>query len=292
MKKPLIWLSGRPWIALTLAAAYTVLIVWSHEAIQQAAFRAYDRFTRERVNVVVQMVGAALLILVVRFAVRAVRKSSQRSVSIAYGLLTAALIAASTLWLLFTDIEVVHFPQFAILAMLIFPAARCYTRTMFFTTLLGFADEAFQYYVSHPNWHIHLDFNDIILNVIGAGAGCLLLFLGGGNAVLRRERQPSFWKRRLRSPILWTTAALGALCASLWGAGLLTLYPRPDGTRPRFVIRRDGRPGQFWTTTSWGRRYHDFSPETALVVMAGIIGGYSLLDPIARRGASKSIETA
>lgn len=76
--------------------------------------------------------------------------------------------------LLVVNSEMVHFPQYALLALLIFPILKNIPETLFATIFLGILDEGYQYFVLAPEKTAYMDFNDIWLNTIGAGFGVLL----------------------------------------------------------------------------------------------------------------------
>lgn len=78
--------------------------------------------------------------------------------------------------------ELAHYPQYALLAWLL---ARAYDperqrwisgRILFWTALLGMFDELQQYVWIAPAYGMHLDFNDILVNLVGAAAGVMLYY--------------------------------------------------------------------------------------------------------------------
>jgi len=79
---------------------------------------------------------------------------------------------------LFHPNEYIHYPQYAILAVLL---ALCidphrisvpWMRILFWTSLLGFFDEMNQYFYLCKSYGDYLDFNDALMNLLGAQAGC------------------------------------------------------------------------------------------------------------------------
>ncbi len=84
----------------------------------------------------------------------------------------AFLTLASQRWLLVSNIELVHFPQFALLAVLFLFAGFGAKLAWLLAALAGFADESYQHFVLYrdtPN--TYFDINDIVLNTVGAAWG-------------------------------------------------------------------------------------------------------------------------
>lgn len=279
----LYWLSDhRAWAAFA-AACYALLIIFSHEGIQQVVRGWYESFTRERVNTWVHVGMAALGVLLIRLVWRALKPPRDRGFKVVYLLVTIGLMAGSWRWLFYTDVEVVHFPQFAVLAVLIFPIVRCHWRTMFYTTFIGVVDEAVQFYVYNP-WPVHLDFNDMIYNQIGAGLGCILVWLAGGNMLVRSRPAVRWIGESLRMPPVWLTLAVGLLCTGLYLAGEMTLDPLPGDVKPRFVVRRQGPSRTYWKDAGFGRKFHDLTVPETIAGFLGLLCLYGSLNLLARRG--------
>ncbi len=272
------WLARRRGATLSLTAVYFVAIVMSHEWFQSVALWSYERFGRERVNVAVQVIGAVLLILVARLCVRAIRDSSHRVARVALCLGTGLLAGLSYPLLFYTDMEAVHFPQYAILVFPIYALVGRYALTILLVTLLGLLDESFQYFITHAGWCIQLDFNDVVLNLIGGAMGCLLIFLATGGKWTKSPAHRSRQVRLIRSPVLLIYAALAVGCAVLYQASVLTVYPRAGGTKPALVLRRQGPPTAFWQMTPWRKRYHELLPHEGVLLVVVLIGMYGAMD--------------
>jgi len=84
------------------------------------------------------------------------------------------LISAADSSLIVNNMERVHFPQYAALALLIGLSLRSEMLIFFVASFAGFVDEFLQY-VMDPMKTNYLDFNDILFNTLGAAAGVVLL---------------------------------------------------------------------------------------------------------------------
>lgn len=89
-------------------------------------------------------------------------------------------------YLLATALENIHFVQYAIIALLFLWAIKpaqpldldnlllLIAKTLFWVTLAGIIDEFMQYLWITASYSKHLDFNDFVLNLMGAIAGVLI----------------------------------------------------------------------------------------------------------------------
>jgi hypothetical protein len=77
--------------------------------------------------------------------------------------------------LLVTNIENIHYPQYALLVLLLARGGLPIETGWLAATLLGVGDESYQYLVLRRGTPSYLDWNDIVLNAIGAAFGVALL---------------------------------------------------------------------------------------------------------------------
>jgi hypothetical protein len=89
-------------------------------------------------------------------------------------ILVVALMYVADHYLIVNNIERIHFPQYAMLALLLGLSLRNEMLIFFVTTFAGFVDEFLQFAMD-PMKTNYLDFNDIVLNILGAAAGVVLL---------------------------------------------------------------------------------------------------------------------
>ncbi len=160
------------------------------------------------------------------------------------------------------NVEMIHFVQYGILAVLLYPLLLNYESTLLIATLMGAADEAYQYWVLAPFNTEYYDFNDIIINLLGATLGLILLSASGV-----REKQYRTWLPSL-SAIL--SIILGVIAAILYYEGYLTVYPLEDGGEALITLVRKAQT-EFWTVMPPDERFHAVRP------LAGFISIFLLL---------------
>jgi len=165
------------------------------------------------------------------------------------------ILSAVIIKLLFViNIEVIHFPQYAMFAILIFPLIGNYTATLIWATLGGMLDEAYQYFYLAPKDTSYYDLNDVVTNLIGAVFGILIL------AVFQVKE---FSRFKLKSSSIWI--GLGILFLAILGShlsGVLSIYPSEE--RP-FHIMREWPPG-FWSTVNPNVSFHVIRPIEGMVI--------------------------
>ncbi len=206
----------------------------------------------------------------------------------------AAATAAICFLLVCTFNELAHIPQYAILAVLL---ARCtdpdaqgrqLTRMLFWTAVLGLGDELNQYFFLRSPYSIYFDWNDTVLNVLGAAAGLLLRY---GDVCLKTSagQRSGFLSgsigRTGRPEIIFAVAGT-ACAAALWLAGMLhftTTQNIPPGGLLRqadrtvlFLERKPGIAGS-WRPRAAGGRYYVLSTGAALIALPLLLAGLSLI---------------
>jgi hypothetical protein len=139
--------------------------------------------------------------------------------------------------LLVASVENIHYPQYALLAVLLGRAGFAAEASWLAATGLGVIDELYQYLFLPRGRPTYLDWNDMVLNGLGAAFGTVALFLS---------------RRRFRGdPVCRPGIAIGLA----GGALLAALFA--------------GRPfvSPFFEVTSHARRYHVLSATEGVVVI-------------------------
>lgn len=269
-------LSRRPRLTFALTVIYFLATSLPHDLGQQATLGAYDRFTKQAVDRA--FIAAAILAFAVGawFCIsrlQSARRSGTLPRITALAVLWLALFLASFRWLFYANAEIVHFPQFAILALLLFALTGSHARTLFAVVVLAIVDEAYQYwFIYNPRFPSLLDFNDVLFDTLGGAAACLLLHLDG--APRQPRSRPTRWRR---SPMLWIPVAVLLIAVALHQVGMLGLYPDLEGEeRPIQLSRQRMEP--YWREIPGGRVHHVLRPWEALPILALIIVSFASMD--------------
>lgn len=123
-----------------------------------------------------------LLILGALFVLLTAVKGKARLRTAVYWIMWGIAVYGANRLLVFSPNEYVHYPQYALLAVMLViwrdPHREKWPigNLIFWGTALGIADELMQYFFICPTYGDYLDFNDFLLNELGIVAGLLLVY--------------------------------------------------------------------------------------------------------------------
>lgn len=169
------------------------------------------------------------------------------------------LAVAGVMTLMVTNMEIVHYLQYFVLAALL-RLAGVSEPTAYLAALLGSLLDESRQYLLHPRFTGYLDWNDLLLNNIGAALGLLLT----RNVSARTPRTD----RLLRRGTLAAAGLLGLLFATGLLISRIVFYATlPPGAAPTAFPLADGRQvlalslkGElqptFWTQGPLEQRFH------------------------------------
>lgn len=244
-----------------------MLVSFGHEQVSLwyvAVFNIFGRAAMESGLHVTSLVAAAVTAV---FLWRIRRRIRMDAATLGlWAALLAGLVAAD-IYLVSTNVERVHYPQYAILALLWLPAVGSPFLALLLASICGVADEFLQY-VLMPHYTKYLDFNDFILNVLGAALGLAL-----ARTLCLRPAVPRAVHRRFQG-FTWGIVLTAALLIGWTAAtGRLAEYRPPakvDGKPVYEIVQEQGgrrqfvlalyRANGFWSGTDYGRRYHILTP--------------------------------
>jgi len=244
-----------------------------------------------------QLVPAVAVVAAIALAIgiaMQLRRSPRPWLTGGYWLAWVAAVATADRYLTFSLNELAHYPQYALVAWLLARAmdpgrTRWHVgRLLFWTTLLGAGDELLQYLWITSSYSDYFDFNDCLVNLLGAAAGLLLYY--GAAALPSPDSE--------RTPPRVEAAAVGILAfavAAFLNSGLVVLSPAaavvvpPGGTVRqsdgswRLYLQRGPRFHGSWQGGQRHAKYYVLPPVAGLGFMlaAGLVfAGFG-----SRRGA-------
>ncbi len=262
------WLSSHRAWNIFLLILYFILVVAPHKRfgtfVNEVIFKGIPRDDSNFYILIGALVILAIYVFV--FVQHSLRHQEQNKLW--FYMVVNVLLAITVLNLLFVNnVEVIHFPQYAAFAILLFPLIGNYTATLIWATLAGAVDEAYQYFYLAPFDTSYYDLNDVVTNLIGVVFGILLL------RSLGIAEQTMF---KIKSSTIWI--GLGAFVVTtiiLHVSGILSIYP--DESRPYHILR-EWPPG-FWTTDELNVTYHVIRPLEGLFITCGLWLFYARLSP-------------
>lgn len=214
------------------------------------------------------LIGALILLAIygMIFLIQGNKKADRRKLW--FYMAVNITLAALTVNLLFVNnVEMVHFPQYALLAVLLFPLIGNYTATLIWATIFGIVDEAYQYFYLAPKDTSYFDFNDVVTDLIGAVFGLLLLRSTG---ITQRSNF-----QLLRSSFWYGLAAIAVVVFVAHLSGLLSIYPNDD--RPYHILR--SWPPGFWSKVHPNVTYHVIRPVEGVIITVILWIFYDRLKP-------------
>lgn len=277
MKTCIEWLRKHPVLTCILATGYFFAVVLPHEHVQVFVAGLFEGMTREEYQAIILVSG--LVLFGVYLAVLGALAVLNRRVNatLAYLAVTLFLLVLSVHILIIHNFEMIHFPQYIFLAILIFPLVMRYGEAVFWTTLLGAIDEAYQYFYLAPHRTAYFDFNDIILNLLGAALGVLLIFSSG---VISRAYTYEKW---YASPVFRVTMGLLIGVTFLLQTPLLSIYPPADGSTAWAVLVK-AKPSGFWEQVPHlNDKFHIVRPLEGIILVILLLLLYYTMDIIAQR---------
>ncbi len=267
---------------ILISSVYFVFVVLSHDWISHLYTKVFNHLGR---NAMEGLLGFAALgasvILVLSF--HFFRKAEWRlSVSaIVLFAVTLGLMILADMFLVSTRVEWIHYPQYAILGLLLLSAIPDTFFVLFLGTLAGAVDETIQY-MWHPQYTKYLDFNDFVLNFLGVLLGIAVW------RVLYSRRDSAVSRKVQKSKVALyaiTAVLLGLFAAGSWSGRVVSVLPEEQDfqvitrieKKTVFVLSFVRQPA-FWSKTDFGRTYHVLSPGEGIVALGLLLAGFRLFD--------------
>jgi len=282
MIRTLKWLGNHRLIAILLAIATYFSIVTFHDEITQIAIKIRNTFGRDQYNAFLGYFFLGLLVLFISYLAWRISKSKTKTSDSLLALSMVVMMLLSFRYLMTYNIEAIHFVEYAVVAIILMPVLRSYGETVFWVTILGLLDELFQYFFLVPEFE-YFDFNDNILNLLGAGAGVIFVHLLGSEAV---EIKKYKWHK---SPALITASVLLVIFLVLYISGKMTFNPNGlEDSINWFSLNRKPLPDEFWKVAYAGRSFHIMRPLEGIAVMYTMFAGLFILDGFLLKQKSQS----
>lgn len=261
------WLAEHRCVTILLTLGYVAFIVLGHDLMQRPALWVNHEIGDKQWNLIVAGTAVPLLLIACAWLMGRMWRHRRRGVALLHVGTTCILAVTSFFTLLQVNIEIIHFPQYLILALLIFALTGSFLDTMILATAVGIVDEGYQYFYLHRHWGVYFDFNDVVLNAIGVGMGLTALFV--------LQPYPIACRRGKKiAALALVTIAIGLI---LGAAGAIRTTRAEDPNSRVISLTRCPPSDVIWHTTRWGKKYHVLSPEWGLAITAALVVFYGAL---------------
>jgi len=283
LKTPRLWLAL---LSVTFWVTMSLLHLKLSKLIVSPLPTPFGNFTPSDYSSASGWVGLTALVLIVFLQAR---KGQHHLRTFVYWFLLLAVIFAANRILLVSPNEYVHYPQYAILVILMWLSIDPdrtrwpFGRILFWATFMGIIDEVNQYLFVCPSYGDYLDFNDFFLNQLGVVTGLLLVY--GFHAPKNQDR-PTL--SLFKSVEFRLVAVCFVILILLHAAGRLYVTPPKsvppggialvNGKRAIYIERKPGIMGN-WNKVSEENVYYVLAPASGLflLLITGLI--FSTYDP-------------
>ena len=289
----------RLWWAL-LAVVYWVTMSLLHLKLSKLIISPlstpFGNFTPSDYSSALGWLGLTALVLIVFLQAR---KGQHHLRTFVYWFLLLAVIFAANRILLFSPNEYVHYPQYAILVILMWVSIDPdrsrwpFGRILFWGTFMGIIDEVNQYLFVCPSYGDYLDFNDFFLNQLGVVTGLLLVYgFHTPKNQAAKNQGPQNQDRSALSIFKSVEFKLVTVCfvilILLHATGRLYVTPPKEvppggialvnGKKAMYIERKPGIMGN-WNKVSEENVYYVLAPASGLflLLITGLI--FSTYDP-------------
>ncbi len=164
-------------IFLLLGILFFWLLFTYHELIGEFSNYIFSILKRDQYDALTTKGSLVLGIIFLSFSSYLIFHRANKIINSGYLILTLIMMIISYNLLFVINIEMIHFVEYSLLAAVLFFYFESFSRTVFYTGLLGIVDETYQYFVTYHNRLEYLDFNDFVINILGAACGALILKL-------------------------------------------------------------------------------------------------------------------
>ena len=188
MNKFLTILRNQKSITLFLIIGYFSILLFFHQSAGELFAELVDSITRKKSdNILFVFFLFIFFVYLIKLFSNKVRINKRQLIF----LLPTFIISFYTFFCLFVNnIELIHFAQYALLTLLIFPLSNRVGSAIFLSSFFGIMDEAFQYYNTYNELRPTLgyfDFNDVIANILGSAFMGIMLIPFNSSKVHYRE---------------------------------------------------------------------------------------------------------
>lgn len=258
----------------TILTVYYLFSTLPHEWVGVQISRWRDDLDLDDYNRIVLLLFVIIALSVAGLLFKKFINQSNKWPILRAGIISLILCFLVVQYLFVLNVEIIHFLQYAILAVLIYPLCRDYRQILLWTLTLGVLDEAYQYFYLAPFRTNYFDFNDVLADVVGGTIGLVVL------KILGKKHFPvaSF----LKSPWFICNAFLTGALIILYAVGIWGIYPESEANF--LLVKRP--PTQFWSTVHPGITYHILRPWSGVLCLFVLVTLYPMLFDEVRRPAT------
>lgn len=273
MKRLLQYLNSNKWVTVLILFVYFLMVVLPHELVGKVIVAMFSHTTRAVYQNTILIIGLVISGTLLFFLLRNLIRNKLPNTLYLYLMVTIVLMILAFKLLIIHNVEMIHFAQYFVFAALVLVIVQSPAKAFFWSTLAGTVDEMYQYFYLAPKNTDYFDFNDIVLNQLGAALG--LIFVLSISLKLSRNR-------KFKAEI-FTLAGIVLSLGILSFLNILSVYPSDFDPQPAFILVKKIDPG-FWTIIQHlNVKYHTIKPFEGVVLVFALMLFYSFLDYLPKK---------
>ena len=256
-------------IAFNITTGYFLASILLHKRMCDLADFLVEKLTRARLDDYLFQVEYLFIFILALFLGWFIFKGREKRVYLLFfgGAVGSAAYVANK-FLLVVHLEKIHYPQYAILTVLLLLWIKNAYSVLKIATCLGIVDELYQWYFLSSNRRTtYIDFNDMILNLLGGLMGILIFFSlkylrkehKNGYPKLREVYQPLMNKltpRKIYKIVVLILLGL-AIPSLIFPSILVSVF---QDVHQAFLISYQVGKGNFLITSPGGLSFHVLTP--------------------------------
>lgn len=261
MKRTIEYIRERKWLAIVISLTYFLAVVLPHQSFGVFIGKSLDKpYGRSTYNLIILCTAIilflAMLLLLYRYFVE-LHSQTQRKLGF-FLLVLLLLIITSINTILVVNIELIHILQYCIMTILLFTIVEDFFNSAIFALILGALDELYQYVILSPERTDYYDFNDVIINFLGAGLSIFIL-------KTLNVKSKTYKNKLMRHMGLISIGLIVVFNFVLWITGRISIYPNKDKSII-FEYIREYKTG-FWQEIPPKVTFHIVQPMEACIIL-------------------------
>ena len=263
MSKVLHWLYHNRRINIAIVILLTILYPILHNDASKPFYWMVKKLGHDAFHQYLNLFYLIILGFILFQIIKKINNHDDKINIIKYGSFTLLCIFVAYMTLMPYRSEGMHFIQYGILGILVLPLSPNLFFAITLSTLIGYIDEYYQYFVFK---RFYLDFNDLMLNVFASANGVILGYIYFNKELFKDQ---SF---KLKSVLIMPY--IGILLLALFIViglliGKFSIF-KETGAYPLFRIDPENFNPSFWYHTGFGNDWHQIRPISGLILMCAI----------------------
>lgn len=251
IKKISLWFGDHPLMTIVILIIAYLASVRGHMVVSQPFYWLVKKTSNAQANFILLWLILPILVYSGWIMFKNLRQHPHRRDLSMFWLLTAALSILAFNTIMPYNAEVMHFPQYLILALIALHLFKNAGATLIFCAWLGFIDELAQYLLFYS---VHFDYNDVCLDILGAAIGILT-----GLTLLPIQYRHQQLKRIVTHPLYLAWNIFVLTIAFLFVTKVLVLYC-DEGPWSWHRLESGRIVARFWEYKKWGPVWHRIFP--------------------------------